>query len=88
MPQKKWRQQEQKAIGIQPQPPFLTLATLGSYAGATTAVVRALVCSTSAAPMAVRIRTARLAPFWVPLVLWTDEKRNSLNRSTTKEKVK
>ena len=86
MLQKKWLQQEYVEIGIQITLTSLTLLTLGSRVGATTALVPMQVCSASPGTMVVLTSTT-LPALW-SLALWTDEKRNSLNRSTEKEKVR
>ena len=58
-------------VGIQITPTSRTLLTLGSGAGATSAVVPMQVCSTSAG--AVVMLTTTALPALLFLALWTDE---------------
>ena len=57
MLQKKWHQLEQQESGIQITPTSLTRNPLGSCAGATTAITRTPVCSTSTGATVTLART-------------------------------
>ena len=70
MQQQKWHQQEIQAIGIQITPTSRTLPALGSYVGATSALVRTRALSSSVISMVVRPASTR---FGFLSVLWTDE---------------
>ena len=70
MQQWKWHQLEQVAIGIQIPTTSRTRPSLGSYVGATSAMVRTQALSPSTTTMVMRTSTSRFGSL---SVRWTDE---------------